>query len=252
MQVRPIKTSRFSVHQPIEPFLDQFVPQLAEKSIVAVTSKIVALSEGAVIERETGSKDEKYAIVRQIAERYTEPSQSQYQLILTVKHNILAVNAGLDESNADGQYVLLPTNPYHSAERIWRHLRERDQLEELGVIITDSRTFPLKWGTIGTALSHCGFVAVNDRRGEKDLYGHEMQMTKENLAEGLAVAANVVMGEVAEAQPVAVLTEVPGVQFQTQPPTSAELEELGIELEEDAYAPILTRAPWHKGGGGEA
>lgn len=248
MQVTPINTPLFSVNQSLLPFLDQHLPALTERSVVVVTSKIVALSEGAVVERQTGEKDEKFAIVKKHADYYTDPSQSQYQLILTIKHNILAVNAGLDESNGGGQYVLLPENPNRSAELIWQHLREKHGIKELGVLITDSRTFPLKWGTIGTALGHCGFMAVNNRIGEKDLYGHEMQMTKENIAEGLAVAANVVMGEVAEAQPLAVIQDLPMVQFQDRPPTPEELAELVIKLEDDAYAPILTRAPWHKGG----
>lgn len=248
MQVTPIQTSVFSESQSLLPFIDQFLPNIQERSIVVVTSKIIALNEGAVVERKTGERDEKFAIVKKIADYYTEPSQSQYQLILTVKHSILAVNAGLDESNADGRYVLLPGNPNQSAALIWQHLREKHGLKELGVLITDSRTFPLKWGTIGTALGHCGFMAVNDRIGEKDLYGHEMQMTKENIAEGLAVSANLVMGEVAEAQPLAIIQDVPMVQFQDRPPTVAELEDLVIKLEDDAYAPILTRAPWHKGG----
>jgi F420-0:gamma-glutamyl ligase len=168
--------------------------------------------------------------------------------MLTIKDQILAVNAGIDESNSDGTYVLFPKKPYESAARIWNFVREHYSVSEAGVLIIDSRTFPLKWGIIGTSLAHCGFKALNNKIGELDLFGKEMQMTQENMTEGLAVAANVVMGEVAESQPFALVEDIPMVQFQDHSPTQEELQELKITLTDDAYAPILLKADWQKGG----
>lgn len=248
MNITPIKTRIVHKGDNLEEIFSESLPTLIEESVLVVTSKIVALSENAVVEKKLGTKEEKWELVKQQSEFYTDPNDSQYQLMLTIKNQILAVNAGIDESNAEGQYVLLPEDAYASAERIWRFVRQKYNLKHLGVVITDSRTFPLKWGIIGTCLAHCGFNALNNRIGEPDLFGHEMQMTQENIAEALAISANLVMGEVAEAQPLAIIEQVPMVQFQDTPPSVEDLDLLHISLQDDAYAPILQKAAWLKGG----
>jgi F420-0:gamma-glutamyl ligase len=168
--------------------------------------------------------------------------------MITIKDQIVAVNAGIDESNSDSTYVLLPKDAYQTAQEIWQFLKKEYRVQEVGVVITDSKTFPLKWGTIGTCLAHCGFNALNDRIGEQDLFGHTMQMTKVNVAEALAVTAVLEMGEVAESQPLCLIESINMVQFNQQPPTAQEIAELSISLEDDAYAPLLTTAAWQKGG----
>jgi dihydrofolate synthase / folylpolyglutamate synthase len=248
MKVTPIQTPVVHAGDNLYQILDSALPRVEENSIVVVTSKIIALAEGSVVPKVEGTQQEKHDLVRLEAELYLEPDQSPYNLMLTVKHNIMAVNAGIDESNADDQYVLLPQDPYRSAREIWDFLRKRDGLQNLGTLIVDSKTFPLKWGTMGTALAHCGFLALNNRIGEKDLFGHEMQMTQVNVTEGLAAAAVLEMGEVAESQPLCLITEVAMVEFQDRPPTQAEIESLQITLEDDAYAPILTKAEWKRTG----
>jgi len=248
MKVTPVKTPIVHTGDDLYQLLDKALPKITEKSVVAITCKVVALCEGAVVEKQSATREEKHNLVQQEAELYTDPNQSPFDLMLTVKNQILAVNAGIDESNADGKYVLFPPDPYQSAEKIWQHLREKHQIQHLGVMIIDSRTFPLKWGTIGTALAHCGFSALNNRIGEHDLFGVEMKMTQENVVEALAVAANFEMGEVAEAQPIAIITDVSKVVFQNRPPTVQEIDDLQISVVDDAYSPILRNAGWQKGG----
>lgn len=248
MKVTPVKSPTVHTGDDLFQLLNAVLPQLKEKTVIVVTSKVVALCEDAVVVKKTGDRKEKHDLVRKESELFTDPSQSSYDLMLTVKNQILAVNAGIDESNADGKYVLFPEKPYQSAEKIWCYLRAKHHVQNLGVIIIDSRTFPLKWGTIGTALAHCGLAALNNRIGEKDLFGVEMKMTQENVVEALAVAANFEMGEVDEAQPFAIVTDVSKVQFQNRPPTLAEIAELQISIHDDAYAPILKNAGWKKGG----
>lgn len=248
MIVTPIKTRVVRVGDDLEQFLTESISYLPEKSVLVITGKIISLAEKAVAEKKLGTKDEKWELVKQEAEWYTDPTDSNYQLMLTIKDQILAVNAGIDESNSDGTYVLFPKNAYASAEKIWHFLRAHFQVKNLGILIIDSRTFPLKWGIIGTSLAHCGFKALNNKIGDLDLFGKEMQMTQENMTEGLAVAANVVMGEVAECQPLALIEDVPMVQFQAEAPTAEELQALKINIQDDAYAPILLKADWKKGG----
>ncbi len=249
MRVTAIKTSIVKPYDNLEKFLTAHVPKLAERSILAVTSKIVALCEGRVMPRVTGERSEKYQVVRQEAEKYLDPSCSQYNLMLTIKTGVMAVNAGVDESNVDDQhYVLLPADSFASAERIWTWVRQQYNLAEFGVIITDSRTIPLKWGIMGTALGYCGFVGLRSEIGKPDLYGRPMQMTQINNAEALAVAATYIGGESAEAQPLVVITDLPRVQFSQSPPTQKEQQSLHIRPEDDVYWPILSKVDWQKGG----
>lgn len=242
MKVTPVKTEIVHVGDDLFHHLSS-IPQLQENSIVVVTSKIVSLCEGSVSPFET-DKDE---LVRQESEFFLERTESQYQLMLTIKNHALAVNAGIDESNSDGQYVLWPKDAQTSANQIWAWLREKFNLKNVGVIISDSKTFPLQWGVIGTSLAHCGFQALHDYRGQPDLFGREMKMSQANLAEALAVAAVIEMGEASEGTPVAIIEDVKHIEFQSHPPTEEELADLAIELEDDAYAPILTKADWKKG-----
>lgn len=250
MKVTPVKTSIVRVGDNLEEFLDKHISSLQENSVVVVTGKIIALCDKEVvpIDGTDETRQQKWDLVKEQSELYTDPNNSSYNLMLTVKDQVMAVNAGIDESNADGNYVLLPQHPYESAEKIWQYLKQKHNLRHVGVLIIDSRTLPLKWGIIGTSLAHCGFAALNNKIGEKDLFGHEMQMTQENVAEGLAIAANLVMGEVAECQPIAIIEDIQMVEFQELPPFAEDLDELWISLKDDAYSPIIKHAPWKKGG----
>lgn len=246
MKVEPIKSPIIKPNDDLQQVLRAVLPPLKERSILAVTSKVVALAEGRVKQIKTGDQDEKYRLVRDEADFYLEADVSQYEMMLTVKHSLLAVNAGIDQSNANDKYVLLPEDPYQAAENIWQFLRTEYQLEEVGVLITDSKTFPLKWGTLGTALAHCGFEALNNHIGKPDLFGRPIKVTQVNVAEGLAAAAVVEMGERDEAQPFCLINQAQAVEFTQQPPTKQELEQLAIPLEDDVYGPLLTAVNWKK------
>lgn len=226
---------------------------LPENSVVAVTSKIIALAENRVIAiPSNGSKEEvrafKHDIVRQESERYIDSQESKYDVMLTIKNRLLAVNAGIDESNTDGVYVLWPQDCQLIANEIWLWLRKQYGVQNVGVIVTDSKTTPLFWGVTGAAVAHSGFLALNDKRHASDIFGRELQMTQVNVMQGLAAAAVLEMGETNEQTPVAVVTDIPEITFQDRTPSDEELASLDIALEDDVYAPILLTAPWKMGG----
>lgn len=251
MQVKAIKTPVVNVDDDLLVFLKKHLPPIHEKDIVVITSKIVGLCEGAVIPvSKNPTREEKHQIVRQEAEVYTDPHSSKYDLMLTVKHQILAVNAGIDESNADGVYVLWPKEPQNTVNAIWEWIRSEYSVKNVGVILSDSKTFPLKWGVIGTSLTHCGFKALHDMRGTPDLFGKALKMTQINVAEALAIAAVYEMGEGNESTPLAIIKDAKDVEFQDQVPSKEEIDFLTITPEDDAYAPILQTADWKKGGSG--
>lgn len=224
--------------------LDSFVSQVSERSILVITSKVVSLCEGRVREKAGVSKS---VLAQEEADMYIPAEENRYGITLSVKHNMLIPNSGVDESNADGQYVLWPADPQASANSIREYLVKRFECSLVGVIITDSTTTPLRWGTQGVALSHSGFAALRDYVGAPDLFGKTLEVTKSNIRDALAAAAVVVMGEGAEQTPLAIIEDIPFVTFQNRNPTEEELEQLHIDVDDDVYGSVLKRAPWKRG-----
>ncbi len=245
MQIQTFRTHKISAaDKDICVILDKYLPTLTERSIVAVTSKIVSICEGRVVPIDSAHKGE---LIRQEADRYLLPEESKYHITLTIKDRSLIPSAGIDESNSNGHYVLWPANSQQSANLIRAHLRVRDGIKELGLIITDSTTSPLRHGVTGVSIAHSGFEAVKSRIGHPDIYGYPLRVTKVDVANGLAAAAVLLMGEADEQTPLAVLENVPFVLFQDADPTAEELATLKIKIEDDLYGPLLTSVDWKIG-----
>ncbi len=224
--------------------LDAHLPPIHEGDVVVVTSKIISICEGRVVKNDgTMTKDE---LVKKESEQLVTKSLGQYDIYLTIKNNTLIANAGIDESNADGYFILWPNNPNKTAEDMWQHLRKKHGVAKLGVLVTDSYLAPLRWGTRGFGLAWCGFSPLKNYIGTPDIFGRNLRMTQASLLDGLAAAAVVVMGEGAEQTPLATIAQAP-VIFQDHPPTTKERQALHIAIADDIYSPLLTAATWRKG-----
>jgi coenzyme F420-0:L-glutamate ligase/NADPH-dependent F420 reductase len=130
--------------------------------------------------------------------------------VLITRHrtgHVLA-NAGIDASNVaatDGAAVLLwPEDPDASA-RALRVALQRLLDRRLAVIVSDSLGRAWRIGTMGTAIGVAGLQPLRDRRGETDLYGRILQATVTGVADEIASAASLVMGEGSEGLPVAIV-----------------------------------------------
>lgn len=242
MTIKPIKTHKITVKDKIFDVIDKYVKNLEENSILVVTSKIVALCEGSVVD----GQESKDTLVKREADMYLPKETNTYQVFVTIKNNILAVNAGIDESNSHDGYVLWPKDPQKSANTIRSHIRKRFKLKNFGVIITDSKTTPLRYGVTGIGIAYSGFKAINDLIGQPDIFGRKMKMTKVNVMDGISAAASVVMGEGSEQTPLSQVTDIPFVQFADKDPSSEELSQLDIPLEEDVYGEFLKNPSWRK------
>ncbi|HMO78350.1 MAG TPA: coenzyme F420-0:L-glutamate ligase, partial [Candidatus Paceibacterota bacterium] len=121
--------------------------------------------------------------------------------------------AGIDESNGDGHYILLPKDIFASAQQLYNWLKEKFQLQELGVVVVDSRSSPFRFGATGVALSWWGIEPIEDCRGRSDLFGRSIQHERSNLVDGLASAATVLMGEVDECTPVVIARDIPPLLY---------------------------------------
>jgi putative folate metabolism gamma-glutamate ligase len=248
MIIKAYKTHKIKPVDSLFDILDNYLPDLEENSVVAIASKIVGICEGRVIPKESADKNE---LAEKEADQYLPREHNQYGFMITINKGIMVASAGIDESNSGDYFSLWPEDPQQSANKIREYLTKKHNLKHLGVIITDSKLTPLRWGVIGVALSHSGFQALNSYIGQPDIYGRLMQAEKANIADSLATAAVVEMGEGNEQQPLAVITDMKFVTFQPRNPTDEELKNLNISLEDDVYSSLLTAVNWKKGGRGK-
>ncbi|MDD3885198.1 MAG: coenzyme F420-0:L-glutamate ligase [Gallionella sp.] len=134
--------------------------------------------------------------------------------VLVVAHRLghVMANAGIDQSNVnqgdDEQALLLPFDPDGTCRRIRDALRERTGVD-VAVMIIDSFGRAWRNGTVGTAIGVSGMPGLLNLRGEPDLFGRELQTTELGLADELAAAASLIMGQASEGRPVVLARGVP-------------------------------------------
>lgn len=186
--------------------------------VLAVAQKIISKAEGRSVRlADVEPSDEALNVaaktgkdprlVELMLRESDEISRLRPGLIIT-RHRLgfTSANAGIDRSNVaqggdDETVLLLPVDPDGSAAKL------RESLGKVlgvapGVIITDSHGRPFRLGTVGVALGVAGLPALWDRRGEDDLYGFSLQHTDVGVADEIAAAAGLLMGQAAEGLPV--------------------------------------------------
>jgi coenzyme F420-0:L-glutamate ligase/coenzyme F420-1:gamma-L-glutamate ligase len=137
-------------------------------------------------------------------------------LIVEHRQGDIMANAGVDHSNVPPSagsepVLLLPEDPDASAEAL-RAKIEKHFGVRLGVIINDSFGRPWRRGTVSVALGAAGIPALNNLRGEPDLYGHPLMVSETALADELAAAASVLMGQADEGHPVVLISGLPAAK----------------------------------------
>jgi len=246
MKVTPIKTEKIlSGSISLFEILNKYIKDLNENSVVVVTSKIIAICEGRVVKKI--SEEQKDELAKQEADLYLPREFNQYGFMITIKNNMLVASGGVDESNGNGFYILWPKDSQKSANEIREYLAKKHNLKNLGVIITDSKLTPVRYGVTGYAIAHSGFNALRNYVGTPDIFGRLMQAEKTNVSDSLAAAAVLEMGEGSEQQPLAIITNVKSIEFQERNPTEEELEGLKISIGDDVFSSLLTTVKWQKG-----
>lgn len=244
MKVTAYQTKKVLPNDNLFEILASSLSEIKENSVVAVTSKIIALCQGRV---DTDTDENRDRLVKEEAQWYLPRHSHKYDFCISIKHNTFTATAGIDRSNGNGKLVLWPKDVQKAVNEIREFLMKRYNLTHVGVITTDSKTSPLRWGVTGFAIAHSGFLALKDYTGTPDVFGRNLQFEKTNVADGLAASAVLVMGEGNEQTPLAVVEDISFVEFQDRNPTKEELDMLKIELEDDVFYPLLTAVKWEKG-----
>lgn len=214
--------------------------RLREGDVLAVSSKVVSIDEGRCIPLQSADKE---TLSRRESERYTI-AQPRWGSRFTLTHGVLIRAAGIDESNSNDYYTLWPKDPQRSAARLRRMLMQHYKIKNLGVLVTDSISSPLRRGAIGFALAWAGFAPLYDYRGKKDIFGRTLKYEQSNVADALAAAAVLMMGEGSERTPLAVIRGAPEKIWSRK----RSADSFVVPLKEDLFGMFLSAVPWKRGG----
>lgn len=129
--------------------------------------------------------------------------------VIIVEHKLgfININAGLDRSNISQErdiVLLLPENPLKSANDLQLKISTNFK-KDISIIITDSMTRPYRSGVTNFALASSNIPSLIDLKGEKDIYGNILQSTEIAIADELAAAAGLLMGQGSEKQPIVII-----------------------------------------------
>ena len=130
-------------------------------------------------------------------------------LVVENHQGLIMANAGIDHSNVEQDpendwVLLLPENPDKSAASLHNELLRKTGCK-LGVIINDSIGRAWRNGTIGTAIGVAGLSSIVDLRGRADLFGNQLRVSEEAIADELASAASLIQGQADEGLPVVLI-----------------------------------------------
>jgi putative folate metabolism gamma-glutamate ligase len=245
MKVKAIKTKKIDLGDKLFDILDQFLPKLSEKDVVIVTSKIVSITQGRVIEDD--GKVTKEDLIKKYSQRYLSKHSMMHGIHLTITNNMFVVSAGIDQSNGNGYFILWPENAQEEANKIWEYLRQKHNVKDLGVIITDSKLSPLRRGVTGAGISWCGFKPLRSYIGKPDIYGRPLHVEVLNIVDCVAAASVLEMGEAYEQTPLGIVNDINEIEFVDRVPTNEEINEMTINPEDDVFGALIKNTPWEKG-----
>ncbi|MFK7733774.1 MAG: coenzyme F420-0:L-glutamate ligase [Pseudomonadales bacterium] len=155
--------------------------------------------------------------------------------VLIVRHRLgfVHANAGIDQSNIETnedspRALLLPVNPDQSAAALRVSLEQVAQCR-LNIVINDSAGRAWRNGTCGIAIGCAGFEPVQDLVGDHDMFGNELRVTTVGIADELAAAGSLLMGQAGEASPVVLIRGAP-VQASSSDDASLLIRDPAVDL----------------------
>ncbi len=190
--------------------------EIQNDDILVVTHKIVSKAEGRVIDlasikpstkaiRMAKEHDKDPRIMELILNESTQILRAKNGIIISeTKHGFVCANAGVDQSNVEGDTaVLLPVAPDESASRLQDAVKKKIG-KEIAVVITDTFGRTFRNGQTNVAIGIAGINPIKSYIGTYDMYGRKLRVTEIAVADEIASAAELVMGK-AEGTPVAIV-----------------------------------------------
>ncbi|UCD96954.1 MAG: coenzyme F420-0:L-glutamate ligase [Candidatus Bathyarchaeota archaeon] len=193
--------------------------------IIVITHVVVSRSEGSTVNlhdveasafaKTIAAKTEKDPALVEVILREAQSiiRMRDGALITQTKHGFICANSGVDQSNVPGEgtVALLPEDADASARRIQRNI-EKKTGKKLGVIVSDTHGRPLRDGEINVAIGVAGLEPIRDRRGDSDLFGYVLKAKRTAIADEIASAAELAIGQADEAVPVAIVRGYPYIR----------------------------------------
>jgi len=189
--------------------------ELDDNDILVLAQKIVSKSEGRMVNLATVTPSQRAIELAQKADKDPRVMELMLQesnevlrirvgtIIVEHKLGFVCANAGIDHSNViegEEHVLLLPEDPDRSARNIREKIKQTTG-KNIGVMIIDSHGRAWRNGTVGICIGLSGLPAIIDERGWKDLFGYTLKITIVGVADELAAAASLVMGQAAEGTP---------------------------------------------------
>jgi coenzyme F420-0:L-glutamate ligase / coenzyme F420-1:gamma-L-glutamate ligase len=216
---------------------------LQENDVVVITHVVASKAEGNIVNLDNIAPSEKAkeiaiktdkdpALVQVILDETKDIVRvGPVSIITETKSGIVCANAGVDRSNVSGDrnVVPLPKDPNLSARRIRQKIKQLTGVN-VAVIISDTHGRPFRMGEINVAVGAAGIKPIRDRRGEKDLFGYVLRIKQTAIADELASAAELVIGQASEGIPAAIIR---GYSYKTEENVSA--TELSRPKEKDLF-----------------
>jgi coenzyme F420-0:L-glutamate ligase/coenzyme F420-1:gamma-L-glutamate ligase len=208
---------------------------LRNKDVLVIAQKVVSKAEGRFVDLKTVAPSARaIALANEVNKdaRLVEIILSESNEVIRKRREVLIVahrlgfvmaNAGVDQSNVAGegseQVLLLPRDPDATAAALKASLK-REFGVDVGVIINDSFGRPWRIGVVGVAVGAAGLPVIRNMVGASDLFGRKMRVTEIAVADEIAAAASLLMGQGAEGQPAVHLR---GLDWDTEPAPASSL-----------------------------
>lgn len=225
MHIKIIPVTNLPIIQEHDPLAVLITKALREQGDPLVDGDIIVLSHVIVSRAEGKTVDLKEVTPSQAAVNFAETTGKDPRLVEVVlreacsvrrmapgvlitetKHGFVCANSGVDKSNVPGEDVVapLPDNPDESARNIKDEVKKILGLD-VAVIVADTHGRAHRDGEINVAVGASGFEVIRDRRGEFNLFGYEMKVKRTAVADELASAAELVIGQCDEGIPAAII-----------------------------------------------
>ena len=221
---------------------------LNDGDVIVVAHKVVSKSEGRIVVLKDVKASERAEHVARVTPRDPRLVELVLQesrqtvkatpeiLIVQNKQGWTCINAGVDKSNVEGEdaYALLPVDPDNSARRLRSEIFKCTG-RKIAVIISDTYSRPFRRGQVEFAIGIAGLDPFRDYRGQKDLSGHVLKVKNTAVADEIASAAELLMGQGDEGMPVVIIKNLSNVKVKED----ASSAELLISKDEDLFTGTL-------------